>query len=233
MRTAVIQPNYLPWRGYFDIIDDVELFVFYDDVQYTKNDWRNRNRLKAPRGAEWITVPVVHDCLTQRICDTRIDWSQPWVRRHINQIKANYGRAKYFSCYAPELFALIERRNETIADLDIGLTLWAMRMLGIETRTIRSSGICCAGKLNERLLAVLDRVGATEYLSGPAGVDYMDLDAFRAAGIAVEVKVYDYPAYEQLWGAFSGEMSVIDLLFNEGPNAQAFLKSNARNRRIC
>lgn len=232
MRVAVIQPNYLPWRGYFDCIAEVDLFVFYDDVQYTKNDWRNRNRLKSSQGAEWITVPVLKSHLAQTIRDTRIDRGQPWVERHVKQIRANYGRAAHFAPIAEELFTLLRQERELLADLAVDLTHWAMRQLAIATRTVRSSSLPGEGTRSSRLLALLAAVGATTYVSGPAAKAYIDIDAFRAAGVHLEYKRYAYAPYPQLWGEFVPDLSIVDLLMNTGPAARAYLRSAIQNEKV-
>lgn len=232
LKAAIIQPNYLPWRGYFDIIDEVDFFILYDDVQFTKGDWRNRNRIKTPGGAEWLTVPVRQRQLAQLIRETRIDYSKRWVHNHINKIRTNYGRAPYFADYAEELFAILDAGHEDIATLDLALLRWCAAKLDIKTTLRRASEFACAGDRTERLIGLLEAVGASRYVSGPSAGVYLDERLFRRHGIGLEFKSYDYGPYPQLWGEFIADVSVIDLLFNTGGAARSFMKSATPNRTV-
>lgn len=230
MRVGIIQPNYMPWRGYFDFIDDVDLFIFLDDVQYTRRDWRNRNRIKSPQGLQWLTVPVhFHRHSAPLIADTPIDYTHNWQRKHINSLKVSYGSAPYFAQYGPECLALLETRFATIAELNIALTRWMMAQLAITTPLKRASTLQASGAKTARLIDILQRVGATIYLSGPAAKDYLEPGQFDQAGIALEYKTYAYQPYPQRWGSFQGAVSALDLLFNCGPQAPRFLKSQQPN----
>ncbi len=229
MRVGIIQSNYLPWRGYLDFIGDCDVFVFHDDLQYTKGDWRNRNRIKTSRGETWISVPVHHGTVSQRICDTEIDYSQPWIRRHVNLITESYRDAPFFKAYAAELFERLNVRYESISELNIALLRWLLSVFGIGTRLEMSSAFSPSGPKTERLVGLLEAIGADCYLSGPAARAYLDEGMLRAAGIRLEYKCYDYPEYPQLWGGFVGNVSVIDLLFNMGPDAKDYLKSRQPN----
>lgn len=225
MKVGVIQSNYLPWRGYFDLIDDVDLFIFYDDVQYTKNDWRNRNRIRNSQGALWLTVPVCHRSSDQLILETEIDDSQRWRKKHLRTIAQAYGRARYFDRYYAPLAQLIESPEPNLARFNHALTLWLMSELGITTPVRHSVEFPLHGSRNERLLNLLRLVGAKRYLSGPAARSYLDQTAFAQSGIQVEYKTYDYTPYPQPGSDFLGDLSVIDLLFHTGPGAREFLKS--------
>lgn len=227
MKVGVIQSNYLPWRGYFDLIDDVELFVFYDDVQYTKNDWRNRNRIKTAAGVQWLTVPVRHEHSAQLISETRLEDTQPWRRKHLRSIEQAYGAAPHFAAYFPEFATLLSRPYATIADLNHALIRWLMAQFGITTPIKHSHAYRLAGARGERLLDLLGQVGATRYLSGPSARAYLDADEFGRHGIQVEYKSYDYAPYPQLGGDFAGDVTALDLLFNTGPEARRHLKSRA------
>ncbi len=220
----MIQSSYIPWRGYFDFIDDCDLFVYYDDVQYTHRSWRNRNRIKTERGPMWLSVPVLHDRQTV-IEHARIDYSTRWCDKHTRSLAAAYRKAPYFEAYAPGFFAILGSRPQTISELNVRTCGWIMQQLGITTRTAMSSEFGIAGDKVERPLRILQRLGATRYLSGPTAKPYTDVQKFRAAGIALEFKVYDYPEYPQLHGAFEPAITVLDLLFNCGPHARRYLKS--------
>jgi len=231
MKVGMIQSNYLPWRGYFDFIDDVDLFIFYDDVQYTPRNWRNRNRIKTPAGAQWLTVPVIHgrDTLIQA---ARIDYSKRWVEKHIKTIEGAYNKAPHFTEYAEELFDLLRLPAATISELNIRLCRWLMQQFGIKTDLKKSADFDIAGDKYNRPLHILRTIGATGYLSGPAARPYTDPVLFHDAGIALEFKSYDYPPYPQLHGEFVPDVSAIDLLFNCGPESRRFLKSRMPNEKV-
>ncbi|RME55754.1 hypothetical protein D6779_12100 [Candidatus Parcubacteria bacterium] len=228
MKVGIIQSCYIPWRGYFDFIDSVDLFIFHDDLQYTV-DWRNRNKIKTPRGLVWLSVPVRHKSSSQLICETTIDYSQNWQRKHINRFRENYRKAPYYDFVAGEYFDIISERYDTISDLNVVLTKWIMGKLGIVTPIRMSMEFAPQGRKTERLLDLLTKVGATTYVSGPTAKNYLDEDLFREAGIRLEYKSYDYPPYPQLWGEFVGNVTVLDLLANTGPKARDFLKSRSPN----
>lgn len=231
MRVSVIQSNYIPWRGYFDFIDDMDLTIFYDDVQYTKNDWRNRNKLKTVNGSDWITVPVRTLSLSQLIQETPIDY-RGWEKKHKNSIVQWYAKTNFFKDYSEELFAILGVKYATISELNITLCHWIMQKLEIDTPTRMSSEFVLHGSKTERLIDLLKQIGTATYVSGPAGKGYLDERLFREAGIGLEYKSYDYPMYPQLWGNFIGEVSVLDLLFNMGPEARKYLKSMKPNEVI-
>jgi hypothetical protein len=231
MKVCIIQSNYIPWRGYFDFIDDVDLTVFYDDVQYTKNDWRNRNKLKTSNGAEWITVPVRILSMSQLIQETPIDY-RGWEKKHKHSIIQWYSKTQFFKDYSEELFAIIGAKYSTISKLNIALCHWIMQTLDIDTPTRMSSEYILHGSKTERLIDLLKQIRAATYVSGPAGKSYLDEKLFHEAGIGLEYKSYDYAMYPQLWGDFIGEVSVIDMLFNMGYKARKYLKSMKPNEII-
>jgi hypothetical protein len=220
---VILQPSYVPWRGYFDQIRRADVFVFYDDVQYDARGWRNRNRVKTPNGSVWLTVPVhAQGAQTEHtpIRDIRISWGRPWNRKHWATIESSYRRAPHFERYRPVLAPFWESRPEWLADFTIDLTVAIARELGIgHTRFLRSSELGVTGTKTERLLAVLAKVGADRYLSGPSARDYIDAAAFERAGIGLEYMVYDYPEYPQLHPPYDPQVSILDLLFMTGPEA--------------
>lgn len=229
MQVAAIQSNYIPWRGYFDFIRSVDLFIFYDDVQYSSGSWRNRNRIKTASGVRWLTVPVHVRRLHQRICDTEIDYGQRWQKRHRGLLTESYKGTPFFPRYAPTFFDLIERRYENLSELNVTLIRWLMGELRIDTRVARSEEFFLSGRRNERLLSLLQEVGASAYLSGPAGRAYLDEDKFTKSGIQLQYKSYCYPSYPQAHGDFISEVSVLDLLFHRGPESRYFLEERQDN----
>ena len=229
MRVGIIQSSYIPWRGYFDFIDQVDLFVFHDDLQFTKGDWRNRNKVKTPKGLCWLTVPVSYQHTNQLICDTMIDYSQPWARKHVQQIQAHYAGAPFYRQFADEFAAILAQRFRTISELNVALCCWVMDKLDIFTPIRMSSELAPVGRKTERLIDILNKVGADTYLSGPTAKGYLDEDLLRAHGIRLEYKSYDCPPYPQLWGGFEGAVTVLDLLFNTGPRAQRYMHSLTPN----
>ena len=221
MRIGILQPSYLPWLGYFEQIYRVERFVFYDDVQFTKRDWRSRNRIKTRRGPQWLTVPVrTKGRFTQKISEAEIENSIPWARKHWLTIEGSYRRAPYFELYAPALCSFYERDTASLADLDIGLTQFLCECLGLRREFFRSSELPLQETdRNGRLLETCLLLGGDSLYEGAAGRVYVDLDLFCRHGVDVHFQDYQHPAYAQLWGEFVPYLSVIDLLFNCGPNS--------------
>jgi hypothetical protein len=225
---AIVQSNYIPWKGYFDLINRVDEFVLYDDVQYTRRDWRNRNLVKTPNGLEWLTIPVeVKGKYFQKIRETRI--SEPgWAAKHWKTIVHNYAKAPHFRAYS-EVFENLYREcanEEMLSHVNRRFIEAVCRLLGIGTRLTWSMDYALQEGKNERLIGLCHAVGAEHYLSGPAAREYMDEAQFGRAGITVEFMDYSgYPEYRQLHGAFEHGVTVLDLLFNEGPEARRFMKS--------
>lgn len=225
MKVGAIQPCYLPWRGYFDFIASVDLFVFLDDVQYTKRDWRNRNKIKVQQGTAWITVPVSYRNQAQLICQTPIDYSIPWQNRHVSMFRSAYGKAKFFDQALAVLDMINRCRYDDIGQLDIATTKCICNYLGIGTPLILSSQLNLQGTKTARLIDLVAKVGASAYLSGPSARSYLDFSAFADHGIGLAFKSYDYPVYPQLWGDFEGAVSVLDLIANCGPAARSLIRS--------
>lgn len=232
MRVGIIQSNYVPWRGYFDFIDDCDVFILFDDVQYTDRDWRNRNKLKTPQGPVWITVSLQGGARDRLVQDVVIDWQTDWAARHLNLLRQHYGTAPHHAEIAAEVAEIFARRPARLSELNHALIARANARLGITTPLIDAVSLPGRGRKTERLISLVEAVGGTSYLSGPAAQSYLDLDAFREAGIGLEYKSYDYEPYPQLWGAFEGGVSVLDLLMNTGPDARRFLKSRTPNQVI-
>ena len=200
MKVGIIQSSYIPWRGYFDFIASVDTFVFNDDIQYTKSDWRNRNRIKTPKGTEWLTVPVHCKGVSQLICDTSIELSTSWPQKHLRKMQESYREAPYVQVVLDMLDCVLANEPETISNLNIELTKRICDYLCITTPLIPSSDFSLAGKKTDRLIDLLKKLNATTYLSGPSADAYLDKEAFRRNRIRLEYKSYDYGPYPQLWG---------------------------------
>ena len=224
MRVGIIQSNFLPWRGYIDLIRRCDLFVVYDDVQYTRRDWRNRNRVKTPSGTRWISVPVHYRVVSQLIEDTVIDYSTPWPRKMLNRIWESYRRSPHFEPYFSELSMLLTEPAESISDLNLRLLRWACAHLKISTPMVMSGTLRTAGAKTDRLVGILEQVGATEYLSGPAARAYLETAKLEDARISLCYMRYDYEPYPQLFPPYDGAVSIIDLLFMTGADASTHLR---------
>jgi len=232
-RTTIVQSNYIPWKGYFDLIGWSDEIILFDDVQFTKRDWRNRNLIKTPNGMLWLTIPVeVKGKFTQRICDSVVSVeNKNWARKHLSSIEQNYVKANFFQQYRPWLRDLFARaEGEAFLSKINHIFLTAIcEVLGIKTKITWSMDYGIIDGKNERLIDLCKKSGASEYLSGPAAKDYMDLTAFANAGLKVTFADYsNYPEYTQLNPPFEHGVSVLDLIFNEGPRARDFMKFSAK-----
>jgi hypothetical protein len=227
-RVAILQSNYVPWKGYFDMIASVDEFIVLDDVQYTKNDWRNRNKLKTPSGPKWITVPVITaDRWGQTIREAEIQPS-PWAKDHWHSIEANYHRAPFFAEVADLIAPVYADPPPHISELNRRLINIVTVFLGIKTKVTDCADYDLPAGKNERVLALCQQAGAETYVSGPAAKAYLDENLFREHGIEVEWFGYKgYPEYPQLWGPFEHAVSVLDLMFNTGPNASRYFRKAA------
>jgi hypothetical protein len=227
MNVVILQPSYIPWRGYFDQIRRADLFIFYDDVQYDKHGWRNRNQIKSAQGKQWLTIPVHSAGATQgtRIKDVKIDWSKPWSKNHLKALTISYNKAPSFKKYMPLLESFFSRHDESIADFTIETTIALARELGLKhTRFMRASELeGINGQKTDRLIQILTKVGTTHYISGPSARNYIENEKFEAAGISLEYIVYDYPEYPQFYPPFDSNVSILDLLFMTGEEALKYI----------
>jgi len=223
---AVVQSSYIPWKGYFDLIAAVDEFILLDDVQYTAQNWRNRNRIKTPHGVIWLTVPVKHVWLKQHIKDVRIDGSY-WARKHWKSLNANYARTPYFDLYAPWLESLyLEHSYTMLSDMNRAFIISICDKLGIHTPIRCSTEFDLPYEPNARLIALCEHTQADVYVSGPAAREYLDVDRFKSQQKSVRWFDYSgYPCYSQKWGDFDHNVSILDLLFNCGPDAPDFMKN--------
>ena len=226
-RVAILQSNYIPWKGYFDLIRLVDEFIFFDTAQYTRRDWRNRNRIKTPQGSIWLTIPVqVKGRYLQTIQETKVR-DQEWREQHWKTLYQNYSRAGHFADYQDRLEKLyLEGQEEYLSQINYRFIQEICGMLNIKTPMRWSSDLPEVEGNTQRLVEWCRHAGATEYLSGPAAKDYIDEEIFSAAGIKLLWMDYSgYPEYRQLYPPFEHGVSVLDLIFNEGPDAGRFMKT--------
>lgn len=222
---VVLQPGYLPWLGFFDQIKRSDAFVYYDDVQFDKHGWRNRNRIKTPAGPLWLTVPVRNGGRHgQKILEVEIDNRMPWARKHVAAVAQNYARAPYLKQYLPPLEALLGRHWDSLVELDIAVVGLMCEWLGLRPTVARSSRLGIGGGQSERLLEICRHFEADTYLSGDSAKDYLDLDLFESAGVRVNWQNYRHPGYRQLHGDFMPYLSALDLVLNMGPESIQILE---------
>lgn len=228
MRGSVLQPGYLPWLGFFEQFIVSEVFVFLDDVQYTKQDWRNRNRIRTNTedGWSWLTVPVKGVSTETKINEVRIDHSQNWAQRHLNLIIQNYHGSPHFE----RIYSMIKRRIEAsvyLADLCIDLILDIADYLGIRRKIHRSSELSVDETDNNlRLIAICRQVDIDLFYDGKKAEDFLDVNLFSARGIEVKFQHYTHPRYRQVYDPFIPYLSVVDLLFNYGNKSVDMILQN-------
>jgi hypothetical protein len=228
VKVVILQPSYIPWRGYFHQIAKADLFVFYDDVQYDKRGWRNRNRIKTPKGPFWLTIPVLgkgvqtHQIPIHKI---QICWDRDWNRDHWRAIQQAYQNAPFFKNYAPLLEDFYQAHPNLLIDFTIPFSIALAEALGLNrTRFMRSSQIPgLSGGKTDRLINILKYVEGTHYITGPLARDYIEEEKFKDAGITLEYMVYDYPEYPQLYPPYDPQISAIDLLFMTGKQALTYI----------
>lgn len=226
MRVAIHQPQFLPWLGYLDKIDRVDLFVLLDSVQFKKHEWQNRNRIRTAQGWQWLTVPVLHH-FGQRIADVRINERTSWRAKHLRALELHYARAAHREPVLQGLRAIYNRSWERLVDLNIAVLRWLLGEFGITTPLRLSSEMSLPEDPTERLVAICRTVGATRYLAGSGARAYMDFGKFEAAGIPVEIQEFRHPVYRQCYEPFVPGLSAIDLLLTCGGESLQSLR-NAR-----
>lgn len=223
MTAAILQSNYIPWKGYFDIISKSDVFVIYDDVQYTKNDWRNRNLILTPNGLNWLTIPVAVHSIGQKICETKCA-SNNWNKKHLNSLKLNYGKANGFKDFKDNLEELYSNTPDNLTEINLKFIQNICDFLGITTKIIDSRDLNLIGNRNERLIDACQKLGATNYLSGPSAKNYLDITLFNSSKINIEWMNYsNYQEYPQLFSPFSHNVSIIDLILNNGFDSRKYL----------
>lgn len=229
---VIVQSNYIPWKGYFDLIRRADELVLYDDVQYTRRDWRNRNRIKTRDGLQWLTIPVAvkgnYDAPIKEIRVAEVGWAE----RHWKTIRRAYARAPFFDLYADAVAGMYARAgSDRLSDVNRLFIERIASLLGIPTRISTSMEYPLVAGKTERLVDLCRQLDATEYLSGPSARAYIDADQFAAAGITLTYMDYSgYPDYPQLFPPFEHAVTVLDLLFNTGSRATEYLLPLPRSR---
>ena len=224
-RIAAIQSSYIPWKGYFDLLASVDEFILFDDVQFTRRDWRSRNQIKTKDGLLWLTVPVdSKGKYLQKIKDVQIADAR-WNDKHWTTIRSSYAKATHFADYKEPVEELFRGATSTsLSEINHRLTTGLASLLGIDTEIRSSMDYKIEEGKNQRLISLCQQAGATEYVSGPSASSYLDEELFRENGLSVSFFSYDgYPEYRQLHGPFEHFVTVLDLLFNQGPTAREFM----------
>jgi hypothetical protein len=229
MTIGILQPGYLPWLGFFEQLKRSDIFVIYDDVQYDKNSWRNRNRIKTPQGIQWLSVPVKVK-FTERpsIFEVKIDNNLNWQKKHLLSLKQSYSKAPYFNEYFKICEEAFQRNWEYLIDIDLWFIMKISECLGIDTAKIkRSSQLDVSGDRIERLIALCKLFKADIFYEGFSGKEYINELEFAKQGIKVVFQEYNHPEYPQLYGRFIPYLSTLDLLFNCGPKSMEILMGSS------
>ena len=228
MIVTIHQPHYLPWLGYFDKADRADILILLDDVQYKKNDWQNRNKIRTSQGSQWLTVPIISN-FGQKIHEVQIDNSSQWRKAHLRAIELNYGKAKFFEKYIPEITKIYETEWERLIDINMAFLKVLIQWLNIETQIILSSNYQVTEESTQRLVDLCLQFKADTYLSGADGGKYLEFEKFEQNHIKVETQDYCHPVYEQLWcndnNPFISHMCALDLLFNHGEESLKVLRN--------
>lgn len=232
MKIAILQPSYLPWLGYFDLLDQVDQFVLLDSVQFEKRSWQQRNRIKTPSGLQWLTVPVAsRGKRDQCIAEVQILEQEFW-RDHLRSIEMNYRRAPFFHGYFESLSAVLksEVAHGDLCRLNIALLRWFAETIGVGTPLIRSSEMRARGKRTDLLAEICVELKADAYLSSLGSAEYLldDLPMLTGRGIDVTFQHYEHPVYEQMFPPFQAYACALDLLLNEGGRALEIIRSGRR-----
>jgi hypothetical protein len=225
-KVAIVQSNYIPWKGYFDLIDTVDEFILFDDMQFTKRDWRNRNKIKSSQGLLWLTVPVLtKGRYLQQIRETELN-GQEWKSDHLKSLITNYRKAAHFEEVIALISPLYEHKDyRYLSDLNRAFLETICQYLKIETVISNSWDYPSSYGKSERLVNICVSAGASEYVSGPSAKNYLDERIFDESGVDVSWFNYDgYKEYRQLWEGFNHDVSILDLLFNLGKDAREFVK---------
>ena len=231
MRAVVLQPTYLPWTGYFGMIDTADVFVFYDDVQFSAQSWQQRNRIKSPGGESmWLSVPIIHK-FGQNIYQVQINDASNWRKKHWQSIYQSYTKAPYFKNYGKDIEDLYQKEWPYLCELNIFIIQKLSQLLGVRMpKVIKSSEINnITGEKTDRLLRVLEEIGADEYIANPGARDYIEADKFKESGIKLYWYEFHHPVYPQIRGEFIPYLSAIDLLFNVGNEGVNFIREGAKD----
>jgi hypothetical protein len=225
VRIAIHQPQFLPWLGYLDKIDRADLFVLLDTVQFKKNEWQNRNRIRTAQGWQWLTVPVLHR-FGQKLNEVLINNQDvDWKTKHVRAIEMHYGQALHRERYLNELAALYRQPWDRLTNLNLAVLRWLLGAYGIKTPLRLASEMTLREEPTDRLIDICWTVGATQYLAGAGAKDYMDIPRFEASGVALESQDFRHPVYPQCYEPFVPSLAAIDLLLTSGDDALRLLRS--------
>lgn len=223
----ITQSNYIPWKGYFDAINQADVFVIYDEMQYTKRDWRNRNRIKTVQGSQWLSIPVtVKGKFHQKINETVVS-NQKWRKKHWNTLKHTYAKTPFFKEYASEFKSIYDDESTNLlSQINYRFIVKIMELLDIDTQIIWSADLSLQGGASEKLLNICKALEASTYISGPAAKDYLEVKLFEKYGISVKWLDYsNYPEYEQLYPPFDHAVTILDMFFHLGSNVKKYMKT--------
>lgn len=221
-----MQPTYIPWIGYFALMESVDVFIILDSVQFSKRSWQQRNQIKTASGPMWLTVPVSSKGKRgQLINEVEIDTTRNYHTAHIASLESNYKKSPYFAEYSPELFSLLEKDHIHLSELTVELIVWFCKVLGITTSIKYSSKMQNTGTKADLLAMLCEQVDATEYISALGSREYLEeSDAFDKRSMLIKYNEYNHPEYSQFFGEFVPYMSIIDLLFNMGPESLSVIR---------
>lgn len=215
-----MQPGYLPWLGFFELMSKVDLFVFLDDVQYTKRDWRNRNRIRTVSGWQWLTIPVLNkQKSTQLIKDVNLNNSMDWRKKHLKALRINYQKAEFFDAYFNDIERIFSQDWTSLSEITITLILFLKEKMGITTPCARASAFEIKSRKTERIVEICELLGAGHLYDSKAAAAFINTELFRDKGIKIEFQDYTHPVYKQVYEPFIPYLSAIDLLFNCGPDS--------------
>jgi len=225
MIAAIHQPQYLPWLGYFDKMDRADVFCYLDNVQFKKNEWQNRNRIKSSKGWQWITLPVCYR-FPQKINEVEINNKVKWQRKHVQALITNYSKAPFFEKYLPFFKQIYSNDFKSFSRVTIHINEQILMEFGINTTTIKASEMNLKNEdPTGRLIEICKNLGADTYLAGQGGEGYMDMELFQQAEIEVIFQEFNHPVYPQTFGEFVSHLSIVDLLFNCGFQSMAIIRN--------
>lgn len=223
MKVVVLQPSFLPWLGHLDQYAWADQFVLYDDVQFDKHGWRNRNRILTSQGVAWLSIPVKVKGAPP-INQVEVDYAQPWRRKHLESLRQAYSKSPFFDWFFPQLQDYYANDWPRLLDWDVEGLKWLTGCLGLPWIGILSSELDVPGQKTERLIGICQKLGATRYLTGDAARDYLEEARFEEIGVKVVWHGYQHPAYPQRSKEFVSHLSIVDLMFNCGPQSLSILR---------
>ncbi len=226
---SIHQPGYIPWMGFFKKIQSSDIFIFLDDVQFEKNGWHNRNKIKTSENWMWLTIPVKAK-LGMNLNEIKIDYSSKWINKHKKSIELNYSKTKFFKEYWGNFEEIFEKKYEFLIDINVEFINKILEMLNVKTKIILSSSLGITKKKSARILEICKLVNTSNYLSGIMGEEYLNIEEFEKNGIIVNFQDYQHPIYKQNYESFLPNMSIIDLLFNEGSNSEKILRESKNSK---